>query len=196
MTPSIRNQNGFTLMEMLVASSLGLFVLFTIFTIHSMMMRSQVTSMNSMDVVDLKYEVASLLAKNDKCTAILAGKPSVNGTAIVVSPTISSNVDWAGKRMHITSVQLKGVRSLGTASKVSAKVELKGTLRGANLMKSDFTEYVNIYYAVNGSNVIVTCEDDSAVCSNMGGTWRTDHCDFCTNLGGVVRADGTCAATL
>src|SRR5437868_14631223 len=104
MKSSIRNQNGFTLMEMLVASSLGLIVLFAIFTIHSIMMKSQVSSMNSMDVVDLKYEVASLLAKNDKCTAILAGKPSVNGTAIVVSPTISSNVDWAGKRMHITSV--------------------------------------------------------------------------------------------
>jgi Tfp pilus assembly protein PilE len=188
------NQKGLTIVELLIATSIGAMVSFAIFSIHSFMMRSQFSSMNNMDVAELRYEAASTLAKEAKCTAILAGKASVAGTAIDISPAIKSNVTWG--RLKIANVRLQSVRSLGSAGKTNAKLQIRGTRIGQGMARSDFDEYLNIYYTVNGSNTITTCDDDSSVCASMGGVFVSNHCDFCASLGGALRANGTCAPTL
>lgn len=188
------NQKGVTVVELLIATSIGALVSFAIFSIHTYMMKSQFSAMDNMDVAELRYEVTSTLAKETNCTAILAGKASAAGTAIDISPTIKSNVTWG--RLKIANVRLQGIRSLGSAGKTTAKLQIRGTRLAAGMARSDFDEYVNIYYTVNASNVITTCQDDSSVCAGMGGVYVGNRCDFCTSLGGALRPNGTCAPVL
>ncbi|MDG0816101.1 hypothetical protein [Bdellovibrio svalbardensis] len=187
------NNKGLSMVEMLAATATAAIVLFAIFSVHTYMMKSQMSSMNSMDGVDLRFEVAAIMAEEDKCSAILEGKHSVAGELIAISPTLGADKDWAGGRMHISSIQLQSIKNLGSAGKVNAKLMIAGTRLGSN-RKVDFIEYIPIYYSVNASNVITTCHDDFQVCSYMGGIWNANHCDFCTNLGGKLRPDGTCGA--
>jgi hypothetical protein len=188
------NQKGLTIVELLLATSIGALVSFAIFSIHTYMMKSQFSAMDNMDVAELRYEVASTLSKEATCTAILAGKASSAGTAIDISPTIKSNVTWG--RLRIANIRLQSIRSLGSAGKTNAKLQIRGTRLAVGMARSDFDEYLNIYYSVNGGNIITTCQDDSSVCAGMGGVFVSNHCDFCASLGGALRANGTCAPTL
>jgi|GEM_PF-2978973 Type II secretory pathway, component PulJ len=190
----IQNQKGLSIVELLIATGIASVVSFAIFAVHSFMMRSQVTALDKVDVADLRYEISSIFSKEANCTSLLAGKASVAGTAVDVSNNIRAGVTWG--RLRITSVRLQGVRSLGSAGKTSAKLQITGTRIGQVLGDTNFNEYINIYYTVNGGNTITTCRDDTAVCARMGGVMINNHCDFCTSLGGAVRANGTCAPTL
>jgi Flp pilus assembly pilin Flp len=188
-TRFVRNQKGFTLIEALMAAGLGAVVLFGVFTVHQTMMKTQVSSNNNLEVVDMRYEIAGLFSKVDNCTSLLAGKASVAGTAVPLSTSLREGGSYG--KLNITSIRLQNIVDLGD-SKRNAKIQILGTRDGKNQIRSDITELINVYYIVNASNQIVTCKDNANVCTSMGGIWKTDHCDFCTNLGGVVKADGTC----
>lgn len=184
------SSKGFTLVEILVGVALVGLVLMAIFAVQTGLVKNQNSSMNSMEVTDLKYEVSGIIANDNRCTASLAGKTSGEGLELVIGTAIKAGATYG--KLQINSVKLVEVRDLGNFKR-TANIQMAGIKVGANALSNNFSEKIPVYYWVNSANVIVTCKDNSSVCSSMGGVWQTDHCDFCTSLGGALRADGTCA---
>jgi prepilin-type N-terminal cleavage/methylation domain len=186
---SLQNTKGFTLVEILVGVGLVGIVLFAIFGLQSGLLKSQNSSMNSMEVTDLRYEVSGILSNDARCSAALVGKTSGEGLEIDIAPNIKAGAKYG--KLLLSVVRLSEVRDLGN-NKRTANVQLIGTKTGANALSNTFNELVPVYYWVNSAGTIVTCKDNSSVCTSLGGIWKADHCDFCANLGGTLQADNTC----
>ncbi|MNT36768.1 hypothetical protein D3C72_1728730 [compost metagenome] len=134
--------------------------------------------------------MSGIIANDNRCSAALAGKTSSDNLDLVIGTSIKAGANYG--TLKINSVRLVEIRDLGNFKR-TANIQLIGVKRGANALSNNFSELIPVYYWVNSANVIVTCKDNSSVCSSMGGVWRTDHCDFCASLGGVLQADNTCA---
>ena len=186
---SLNDKRGFTLVEILVGIGLVGLVLIAIFSVQSGLLKNQNSSMNTMEVTDLRYEVSSIANNDTRCNSALVGKTSAEGLEIVIAPNIKAGASYG--KLVINSAKLTDVRDLGN-NKRTANIQISGIKTGANALSNNFNELIPVYYWVNAAGTIVTCKDNSSVCSAMGGTWKTDHCDFCANLGGTLNANNIC----
>ncbi len=181
------------MIELLVSVGLGSIVLLTVLTIHQRMFKSQVTAINNMGITELRYEVSGLISKADHCSNVLRGVSSNEGAAITLPGNIAAGKIFG--KIQIATVRLTKIQDLGGTQR-RAQLEIQGRLIGANQKEnSKIVETFSLYYSVTDTNSIVSCRDSGPVCSDMGGTWIVDHCDFCESLGGTLKSDGSCAKT-
>ena len=185
-------QKGLTLIELLVVVSISGLVLATLLSIATILHRHESSSLSSMDVIDLKYEVSGLLSNEDNCNTILSGVPSDENTNVEITSSLRAGATYG--KLKIETIRLGGIQDLGN-SKRTANLVLIGKKQTSVFKDPSFNERIPVYYAVSTGNTIINCKDNSSVCEEMGGAWRGDHCSFCNSLGGTLQSNNTCSRT-
>jgi hypothetical protein len=211
----VRNQSGFTMIEVLAAAGAAAVVVFGTMKMASDMARTSVVAESSQQRTNLGQDLTTVFANPDNCSRVLSGTASVNGTAVNLNSlgamnstvaTNSSSSEVADKipvldRVAIKSLILTNVSGDLGSGNYRAILVLNGNMSdsqkgtGGSTPSGVFRSTIPIYYKVSGG-VIASClttKSAYATCLAMKGTWNGTICDFCSALGGVRQADGRCS---
>jgi prepilin-type N-terminal cleavage/methylation domain-containing protein len=199
----IKNESGFTLIEVMVASAIFVITALMIGSIYTNMTIASIHAESRVSVSAVSQELRGILQNKLMCTANLSGKSNTNGTVLNINDKFLAGASH-GNMITIHSVLLKTIVGVN-GSYYRAEVELVGRKKGHLIFQENDTSFdipagedrknyfvvrVPVYYVVTAANIIDSCVVISfgaqEICESAGGVYTGGVCDFCPSLGATL----------